>query len=152
MRIHVDKIPPEGLEIAGEIDSHTMSLDMEDQGIALTGSISVKAKVIKAGGEVFADISLEVPAEYTCGRCLAKFAGVLKKEFKTSYDVQPGEIIEMDEDIRQETILDCPMKSLCKPDCKGLCQNCGQNLNVDTCECPDEDKKEGKTKNIGLDL
>ncbi|MBU3911870.1 MAG: DUF177 domain-containing protein [Candidatus Omnitrophica bacterium] len=135
MKIHINKIPPEGLEITEEIDPRVMSLGMESQGIALTSSILVKANVLKAGGEVFADVCLEAPAEYTCGRCLAKFSGILKKEFKTSYEAKPGEIIDMDEDIRQETILDCPMKSLCKPDCKGLCPNCGQNLNTLKCEC-----------------
>ena len=27
------------------------------------------------------------------------------------------------------------MKPLCKDDCKGLCANCGTNLNKATCDC-----------------
>ena len=27
------------------------------------------------------------------------------------------------------------MKPLCREDCKGLCAQCGTNLNTDTCEC-----------------
>jgi len=28
-----------------------------------------------------------------------------------------------------------PMKPLCKQDCKGLCSQCGVNLNIETCQC-----------------
>ncbi|MBU1147145.1 MAG: DUF177 domain-containing protein, partial [Candidatus Omnitrophica bacterium] len=58
-----------------------------------------------------------------------------KKSFSVNYEVNPGDILEIDDDIRQEIILDSPMKVVCRPDCKGLCPNCGQNLNVGKCEC-----------------
>lgn len=135
MKVYVDKIPPEGLELAGQLDPQAVSLELNTHGIAFTSTIEVKAKVTKAGGEVFADIDLEAPVEYVCGRCLARFTGVFKKGFKVNHEAKPGDIIEIDEDIRQEMILDYPMKSLCRPDCKGLCPNCGQNLNIDKCEC-----------------
>jgi len=31
-----------------------------------------------------------------------------------------------------------PSKPLCRPDCKGLCPRCGQNLNEGACRCGDE--------------
>lgn len=135
MKISIDKIPLEGLELAEELDPHAASLNLDNYGISFTKLITAKAKVTKAGGEVFIDIALEAPVEHVCGRCLAKFPDVLKKEFKTTYAATPGDIIDLDEDIRQEIILDYPMKSLCKADCKGLCPNCGQNLNIDNCGC-----------------
>lgn len=152
MKIYIDNIPPEGLEITEDIDPHIVSLDLNFHGISFTSSIAASAKVLKAGGEVLADIKLEAPVEYTCGRCLAKFQSVLKKEFKTNYESKPGDVIELDEDIRQEMMLDYPMKSLCKPDCKGLCPNCGQNLNIEKCECPSEDDKKKNTEGRGLNL
>ncbi len=36
---------------------------------------------------------------------------------------------------RTDVMLQIPMKHLCKPDCKGLCSQCGTNLNKDTCNC-----------------
>jgi uncharacterized protein len=43
--------------------------------------------------------------------------------------------VELDDEIRQEIILDYPMKIICKAECKGLCPNCGQNLNTGECDC-----------------
>jgi uncharacterized protein len=35
-----------------------------------------------------------------------------------------------------------PMKPLCRPDCKGLCPQCGLNLNDEACSCaPDVDPR-----------
>jgi len=40
--------------------------------------------------------------------------------------------------IREEGILATPMQARCKPDCKGLCAQCGQNLNEGQCDCDAE--------------
>ncbi len=135
MKIHVADIPDEGLRLTEKIDFQEKSLDVnKDVGVFLE-SIDVTADVKKTGQNVFVNVVLEGPCEYTCSRCLSKFQGVIKKKFNVNYEVEPDGIVEVDEDIRQEIILTYPMKVLCKPDCKGLCPNCGQNLNVAKCEC-----------------
>jgi len=35
--------------------------------------------------------------------------------------------------LREYALLEVPIKALCKPDCKGLCIECGQDLNVKDC-------------------
>ena len=35
-------------------------------------------------------------------------------------------------------ILGLDVKNLCSEDCKGLCQNCGANLNEQVCNCQNE--------------
>ena len=37
--------------------------------------------------------------------------------------------------VREQFQLVLPMKPLCRDDCKGLCSECGTNLNRDTCTC-----------------
>lgn len=37
--------------------------------------------------------------------------------------------------VREQVLLSLPSRTLCKPDCKGLCPRCGQNLNVGSCNC-----------------
>ncbi|MCM1124691.1 MAG: DUF177 domain-containing protein [Eubacterium sp.] len=34
-----------------------------------------------------------------------------------------------------EIVINWPMKVLCKPDCKGICRQCGKDLNTGTCDC-----------------
>jgi len=135
MKVNVDKITGEGLELAEKLDPHALSLDLNEQGIVFTQSIEARASFTKTGKEVFVSVSLEAGCEYTCGRCLAKFHDIFRKKFNMDYEVNPGDILDIDEDIRQEMILDYPMKIVCKPECKGLCPNCGQNLNISKCDC-----------------
>jgi uncharacterized protein len=41
--------------------------------------------------------------------------------------------------VRELSLLELPMQAFCRPDCQGLCMECGQNLNEADCGCqPDE--------------
>jgi len=46
-----------------------------------------------------------------------------------------GELIDLEQPIRDAILLSVPMKPLCKPDCQGLCTRCGKNLNEGKCNC-----------------
>ena len=37
--------------------------------------------------------------------------------------------------VREQVLLSLPNRTLCTPDCKGLCPSCGQNLNSASCNC-----------------
>jgi uncharacterized protein len=37
--------------------------------------------------------------------------------------------------LREQVILSLPVRTLCKPDCKGLCPRCGENRNIQPCSC-----------------
>ena len=45
------------------------------------------------------------------------------------------EEIDLSELLREQFYLVLPMKPLCKQHCKGLCPQCGVNLNIETCQC-----------------
>lgn len=133
MKVYVDKIPEGGIELIEDIQPGVISINTE--GVSFLKPVNVKASVLKSGAEMFADILLESPVEYTCSKCLSKFEGVFKKKFNLILEVKPAEVVELDDEIRQEIIVDYPMKITCKADCKGLCPNCGQNLNTGECDC-----------------
>ena|SRR3989338_2111614 len=134
MKIYVDKIPDGGLELNENIEPGLLLLD-EQAIINFIKPIKVKANVIKTGTEIFVDVLLESTVEYTCAKCLSKFEDIFSKKFDIALEVRPAEIVELDDEIRQEIIVDYPMKVICKAECKGLCSNCGQNLNIGECEC-----------------
>lgn len=94
---------------------------------------------------------LDVPYKLTCDRCLTqfkelkeiKFNIILTDDNELNYD-ESDDIIyfpktENEFDLNplfQELIrLEIQMKILCKSDCKGLCPNCGTNLNEKQCNC-----------------
>jgi uncharacterized protein len=37
--------------------------------------------------------------------------------------------------LREQVLLSLPVRTLCKPDCKGLCPRCGANRNTQPCSC-----------------
>jgi len=134
MKIYVDKIPESGLELNEKIEPGLLSLD-EHAVVNFIKPIDVKANVTKTGADIFVDVLLESLVEYTCAKCLSKFENIFRKKFSIVREVRPAEIVELDDEIRQEIILDYPVKILCKAECRGLCPNCGQNLNIGECDC-----------------
>ena len=46
-----------------------------------------------------------------------------------------GEVVVLDDLIRQEVILAVPFSPQCKADCRGLCPQCGTDLNLGACGC-----------------
>ncbi|HUP38664.1 MAG TPA: DUF177 domain-containing protein [Vicinamibacterales bacterium] len=94
--------------------------------------------------------------ELTCSRCLEPFTVPIASDFDLRYvprteNVGEGETQVEEDDLAtafydEEQIdlghlvleqfqLALPMKPLCTPECKGLCPQCGTNLNTGACNC-----------------
>lgn len=43
--------------------------------------------------------------------------------------------IDLHDIMRDEVLLQLPMRALCSSTCAGLCGTCGKNLNDDACQC-----------------
>ena len=43
---------------------------------------------------------------------------------------------DLSEPLRVNLLAALPLRVLCRPDCRGLCPRCGQNLNEKDCGCP----------------
>jgi len=41
----------------------------------------------------------------------------------------------VDDLVRQEALLAMPLTPQCREDCRGLCPQCGQDLNAESCAC-----------------
>ena len=50
-----------------------------------------------------------------------------------------GKYVEIDKALKDNIVLNLPMKQLCKKECKGLCPKCGKNLNETACDCKEDD-------------
>lgn len=49
-----------------------------------------------------------------------------------------GDGVRLEDVLREHVLLAQPMRSLCTPECKGLCPHCGANLNAALCNCAPE--------------
>ena len=81
-----------------------------------------------------------------CARCLNEFDQELHTEFTDLYAFDSRSTTESDlmlnEDAnidlepltREYLLIEMPISTVCRPDCKGLCPVCGEDLNLFTCE------------------
>ena len=56
-------------------------------------------------------------------------------EADTEIGYYEGEGLLLEDVLREQVLLASPVKLICREDCKGLCPQCGTNLNVETCNC-----------------
>lgn len=115
-------------------------------------------RLLKTHHGVLVEGRLEVDARLTCGRCLGEFPLNLnlnfEEEFFPTVDARTGSPpdglesvlsegvlideahnLDLSEVVRQYIITNWPMKPLCRPECGGLCPDCGANLNLEECQC-----------------
>lgn len=100
--------------------------------------------------EGHAEVVLEMP----CDRCLQAVAIPLELRFMhkaalaedmpdsgteastdDEFPFMEGSQLNTEELIYHEIIINLPSKVLCTEDCKGICRECGQNLNERECGC-----------------
>jgi uncharacterized protein len=110
-----------------------------------------KFTAIKNSRGIYITGELTSLMETECARCLETVELPITIELDDLFyyppnTAPPGEFavgedcfIDLAPLVRQVSDLAIPMQPFCKPDCKGLCINCGQNLNEADCGCVDED-------------
>ena len=149
MKIDINKIPLEGLTLEEQVNPSV--LDLETDIVKFSGPIKIKAEVSKITNAITVSLSLNGLIHLNCSRCLKEFEVGLKKDLRLNYQVNRTEpIIDLDQDIREEIILDYPIKPLCNPDCRGLCPKCGKNLNPERIDPPIPLKEGSNPERIGL--
>ncbi len=134
MKIHIRKIRSEGIEYNEDFSQEWIDLTRKDS-IRFIQPIKVKAMVIRAGDEIFVKVTANSQYESFCYRCLNDLKRDWNAHFTLIFDIErKKEFIEIEDDIRQELILNLPTRILCRNDCKGLCIDCGVNLNEKECQ------------------
>ncbi|MBI3008863.1 MAG: DUF177 domain-containing protein, partial [Candidatus Omnitrophica bacterium] len=143
MKINVHEIPESGLSLK-EVYEPAL-LDIDTGQIKMAAPVNITVEVTRDTENVSVEAAVQGTMRITCGKCLVDTDKVFSKTFHLNYDLSES-IIDLLEDLRQEIILDYPIRVLCKEDCKGLCPHCGQNLNEKICGCSKSRKESGVKK------
>jgi len=105
-------------------------------------------QVTRVQGSLLVQGALESQLKLECVRCLNPFvlpitlqleemfrlAGTTHKP-EMPYAVSDNGWLDLTPLLREQSWLSIPMKPLCNSDCKGLCPQCGANLNFESCAC-----------------
>lgn len=60
----------------------------------------------------------------------------LEGEDEAEFDfLGPDNVIDLEPLLQAAILVELPLQPLCRPDCRGICQDCGINLNEGTCDC-----------------
>src|ERR1039457_5030251 len=128
IKISVRDIPSSGLDIDQSIPKEGIGLSSEE--VDIRSLLNVKAHLEKANQVVIADTHIKAEFGYMCARCLEELYSWQEFSYKFDFEIDPtSEYIDLGEEIRQEIIMANPSKVLCSKDCKGICPQCGVNLN-----------------------
>jgi uncharacterized protein len=109
---------------------------------AVNGSIDL----IRTQDGLIARTVINAEVESECSRCLEPFQEKIHSEFEEyftfPYVESSEDEIKVPEDgnidfkpiLHDYMMMEMPISSFCQPDCRGLCDICGQNLNQAVCE------------------
>jgi uncharacterized protein len=124
--------------------------------LTLTRDVIAELDLLKQGARVYVSGTVNFQAEMNCSICAEPFrresTEKLYIEFERGLPATPGHIHELGEDdlvrtyysqdevnllpvIRDTILLSNPIAPQCRPDCKGICPECGANLNQGGCAC-----------------
>ena len=132
-------------------------LPVDDQaGFSVRTPVHLAFDLFKDGSQFHLVGRVEGVLTLTCGRCLEEMTPPVDLPFDLLYfphkdNVGEGEVEVEDDDLTvayyrddeidlgqlvvEQFLLALPMKPLCRESCRGLCPECGTNLNTATCSC-----------------
>ena len=158
MLIVLTHLPADGLKF--EHQYKTDELDLAQHEFTLQQPPLLQGRVTRLGEEVRVKGQITAALEAACDRCLEPVALRVARDFDLFYvpglalTATPNETelsardldvsfyrderIDGDELALEQLELSLPTRILCQEDCRGLCAQCGTNLNVEPCDCPPE--------------
>jgi uncharacterized protein len=131
----------------------------EDEAYHVASPVHLAFDIYKDGEQFHLVGSVKAMLDLACGRCLDDFRFPVDASFDVLYlphaqNAGEGELEVEDDDlttayyrddqidlaqlVREQFYLAVPMKPLCRDDCKGLCPQCGTNLDTGSCDCRPE--------------
>lgn len=167
MRIEIDKIKEEGLSRTFCNDAQTfpelVRLAAEGE-CTFTAPITVSIRAQRIGELIEVSGQLSTTLGLACGRCLKPFTQPLQSDFELTFSRQEpasaqtdeeevelsaddlglvgfsGDVIDLAEPLQEQVLLALPLQPLCDETCRGLCPQCGVDLNSGTCACATSDE------------
>lgn len=134
MKIIINRVLGEGLVL--EEEASAAQLDLETDLIKFSSGVKLKARVWQITNTLSVELNIAATILMPCSRCLEEFEWGFNKDIRLNYPLDSSTtFIDLNPEIREELILEYPIKPLCGLNCKGLCVKCGKNKNKGGCNC-----------------
>ena len=158
MKLRIDDISAE-VKTLDFVEPQTEVNRLLEQGpireYRLERPFSVHLAHYRAGMELFFSGFLTAEVTATCARCAEDFSVATRRDFRfvlaprsmgdlngkdlnsedLEFSLYDGEEVEVSPLLREQLLLALPTRPLCQDECRGLCSQCGINLNLKSCSC-----------------
>ncbi|HDS01131.1 MAG TPA: DUF177 domain-containing protein [candidate division Zixibacteria bacterium] len=142
-----------------EFVSSPGELSLDYEGVEVIGDVRAYGNVTKSNDQVIFRGEFVAPVRMTCSRCAEEFERNLRSELVFVLTLVPEkDYQELEEEasedfyfipegtqefdfsghIREQLIVALEMKPLCREECRGICPDCGKNLNNEECICSEK--------------
>ncbi len=133
---------------ASEMDA-LLASGSHSSGQHFGADLRVSGEIYRSGDDVIFTGALGCKMRCECSRCLDEFYWDLERKFSyviakegsvgqkddVGVDHYAGEELDLMPLVCDEAMLGLRSVMLCSPECRGLCQRCGANLNRELCDC-----------------
>ena len=134
-------------------------LEIDQAGLSVNVDIAVSGFLTRVGDDVYLKGKVMTDVVASCSRCLDTFSYPIDSDFKSHFvspdryisarevelhasdidtEVYENQQIDLTQSVRDGILLAVPVICLCKENCKGICSQCGKNLNQGLCKCSNE--------------
>ena len=141
IRIETSQIGENGYTVSGEESGELLDLARDPVARSI-GPIRYVLTVEAAGSELVVRGWAETDLRLRCSRCAQFFSTTARvSSFLHAYEwAEHPEFLDVSADVREDLLLEIPGFPLCHDGCKGLCAQCGQDLNEGACRCVPPEK------------
>ncbi|MGI5856558.1 MAG: YceD family protein [Candidatus Merdivicinus sp.] len=137
-------------DIVGERKDFRCSFDFSGEelygGFPFQTPVDCSGEIENRAGVVRLVFCVKFVLSLACDRCLKpfqqektlNFEHILVQKLNSANDdylVCADGVLDLEELVRTDVLLELPTKVLCSEDCRGLCSQCGKNLNEGSCTC-----------------
>jgi uncharacterized protein len=158
VKLRVDDITAEGREISFAEPEHEVNRTLVRGTLHeyfVKAPLRVSLSYYRAGTEVFITGTLDTATTAACSRCAEEFDLPSRRRFRyvlapkamsdnkdfalraedLEFSFYGGDEIDLTPLIREQALLALAERPLCREECRGLCPQCGANLNENDCGC-----------------
>ncbi len=138
MKVRVRDVVSGGIQLKFVVRPADIGLAEEDF-IDPENELKVIADLVRVDDFILGKLAVTFIAENYCARCLEHLSKEITTHYEVDFEILPGEEwVDLGERIREEMIIGYLPRALCREDCKGICTDCGADLNSEKCECKKE--------------
>lgn len=127
------------------------------EGLSLEGPVDLQLEIVSGGrGVLSVQGTVKAKVFLTCSRCASQYCEPIEAEVQERFYPEGSRELEHEDEVgldelcafpytegelsleeiaRDNLLASLPYRPLCSQECRGVCPQCGQNLNEKACEC-----------------